>query len=191
MTADTRRDRRTHHRQAGDREQRPCDSRLPGRPQGVARGPGCAAASQTGSVLWERRRLDGAPGYSLSIEVARGAIAGGEARPIELTPDAEGELHLRVTALTGDAPLRPFEEDALVTSAAAPDARLRHMLAFLSYEQKLLAGSWRFNTYFGRDTLMSLRLLAPVLRPRGFRGRPWRRPGASQPRRAKSPTRRT
>ncbi len=120
------------------------------------------------SVLWERRRLDGAPGYSLSIEVMQGAIAGGEARPIELTPDAEGELHLRVTALTGDAPLRPFEEDALVTSAAAPDARLRHMLAFLSYEQKLLAGSWRFNTYFGRDTLMSLRLLAPVLRPAAF-----------------------
>jgi hypothetical protein len=120
------------------------------------------------SIVWERRRLDGAPGYSLSIEVTRGAIAGGEARLIELTPDAEGELHLSVTALTGDAPLRPFEEDELVTSAAASDARLRHMLAFLSYEQKLLAGSWRFNTYFGRDTLMSLRLLAPVLRPRVF-----------------------
>ncbi|MET0983826.1 MAG: hypothetical protein ABW034_00325, partial [Steroidobacteraceae bacterium] len=27
------------------------------------------------------------------------------------------------------------------------------------------AGSWRFNTYFGRDTLMSLRLLMPALQP--------------------------
>lgn len=40
------------------------------------------------------------------------------------------------------------------------------MLEFLSYQDKLLAGSWRFDTYFGRDTLMSLLLLEPVLRPR-------------------------
>jgi hypothetical protein len=26
-----------------------------------------------------------------------------------------------------------------------------------------MAGSWRFDTYFGRDTLVSLRLLMPVL----------------------------
>ena len=38
------------------------------------------------------------------------------------------------------------------------------MLAYLSFHEKLLAGSWRFDTYFGRDTLMSLRLLSPVLK---------------------------
>lgn len=37
------------------------------------------------------------------------------------------------------------------------------MLTFLSYREKYLAGSWRFDTYFGRDTMMSLTLLAPVL----------------------------
>jgi hypothetical protein len=36
-------------------------------------------------------------------------------------------------------------------------------LSFLSYKEKLLAGSWRFNTYFGRDTLMSLEMLMPIL----------------------------
>ena len=118
------------------------------------------------SIVWKRRRLDGAAGYSLSIDVLRGTIAGGEARPIELSPGADNQLRLRVTALTGDAPLTPLPESQLLTAAAAPDARLRHTLAFLSYEEKLLAGSWRFNTYFGRDTLMSLRLLAPVLQPR-------------------------
>ncbi|MGH6951496.1 MAG: hypothetical protein ACREH4_11510 [Vitreimonas sp.] len=53
----------------------------------------------------------------------------------------------------------------MLTAVAVPDARLRRMLTFLSYEEKLLAGSWRFNTYFGRDTLMSLLLLAPALQP--------------------------
>jgi hypothetical protein len=36
-------------------------------------------------------------------------------------------------------------------------------LSFLTYKEKLLAGSWRFNTYFGRDTLMSLEMLMPIL----------------------------
>jgi hypothetical protein len=43
------------------------------------------------------------------------------------------------------------------------DSRARQVLRFLSYQEKFLAGSWRFNTYFGRDTLMSLRLLMPAL----------------------------
>jgi hypothetical protein len=39
------------------------------------------------------------------------------------------------------------------------------VLGFLAYEEKFLAGSWRFDTYFGRDTLISAMLLAPVLEP--------------------------
>ncbi|KAI1759171.1 carbohydrate-binding module family 52 protein [Hypoxylon sp. FL1150] len=36
-------------------------------------------------------------------------------------------------------------------------------LAFLSYSSKVLAGAWRFLTYFGRDSLISLLLLQPIL----------------------------
>jgi hypothetical protein len=36
-------------------------------------------------------------------------------------------------------------------------------LAFLSYAEKLLAGAWRFLTYFGRDSMISALLLEPVL----------------------------
>lgn len=36
-------------------------------------------------------------------------------------------------------------------------------LAFLSYNSKVLAGAWRFLTYFGRDSLISLLLLQPIL----------------------------
>jgi hypothetical protein len=36
-------------------------------------------------------------------------------------------------------------------------------LSFLSYSEKLLAGAWRFLTYFGRDSMVSALLLEPVL----------------------------
>ncbi len=118
------------------------------------------------TVVWQRPRLDGAPGYYLSIEVLEGTLAGGNGRPVVFLPDGDDKLRLRVTGLSGDEPLVPIPESKLLNSAAKPDPRLRQILAFLSYEEKLLAGSWRFNTYFGRDTLMSLQLLMPALQPR-------------------------
>jgi hypothetical protein len=117
------------------------------------------------TVVWQRHRLDGAPGYYLSVEVLSGTIVGGGEQAVELVPDRDGRLRLRVTALTGDTPLSPLTEERLLTAAVRPDAQLRRTLEFLSFEEKLLAGSWRFNTYFGRDTLMSLQLLMPVLQP--------------------------
>jgi hypothetical protein len=116
-------------------------------------------------VTWLRRRVDGAPGYLLSIEVLRGRMSPGEAGRITFHPDAQGQLGLRLTALTGEPSLTPLAADRLLTENAAPDPRLRQILAFLSYREKLLAGSWQFATYFGRDTLMSLALLAPVAEP--------------------------
>jgi len=36
-------------------------------------------------------------------------------------------------------------------------------LSFLSYSTKLLAGTWRFLTYFGRDSMISALLMQPIL----------------------------
>lgn len=36
-------------------------------------------------------------------------------------------------------------------------------LSFLSYSDKLLAGAWRFLTYFGRDSMISMLLMEPIL----------------------------
>ncbi|KAJ5351188.1 hypothetical protein N7452_000162 [Penicillium brevicompactum] len=36
-------------------------------------------------------------------------------------------------------------------------------LSFLSYSEKVLAGAWRFLTYFGRDSMIAALLLEPVL----------------------------
>ncbi|MET0533298.1 MAG: hypothetical protein ABW171_03655 [Steroidobacter sp.] len=114
-------------------------------------------------LAWTRDRLDGAAGYHLSIaalddaEVTLRAITG-----------RTGKLRLKIRALTGEMPLTPLDTGSLLSEAAAPDQRARNALTFLSYEEKYLAGSWRFDTYFGRDTLMSLRLLAPVLQPKAI-----------------------
>jgi glycogen debranching enzyme len=110
------------------------------------------------TLTWSRDRLDGAAGYRLAIEITSGHIVGDHLRA-----DADGRLRLRVTGLTGEPPLSPLAGDALLNGRAAADPRARETLGFLAYREKLLAGSWRFNTYFGRDTLMSMRLLLPAL----------------------------
>jgi hypothetical protein len=110
-------------------------------------------------VVWERSRLDGAAGYSLSVEAQPGAQVSVE----KLAAPAGQPLRLHLRALTGERPLTPLEP--LLTRNAGSDERARQVLAFLSYREKFLAGSWRFDTYFGRDTLMSALLLAPVLDP--------------------------
>jgi hypothetical protein len=113
------------------------------------------------SLAWARNRLDGAAGYRLGVEVIDGRLlADGR-----ISADVDGRIKLRVTALSGDVPLTPLSGTALLNGKESQDERARETLTFLSYQEKFLAGSWRFNTYFGRDTLMSVRLLMPVLAP--------------------------
>src|SRR5688572_30905701 len=46
-------------------------------------------------VTWLRRRIDGAPGYLLSIDVLRGRTTGGSASAVTLHPDARADIELR------------------------------------------------------------------------------------------------
>jgi glycogen debranching enzyme len=116
-----------------------------------------------GNILaWSRNRLDGAAGYRLALEVIDGRLLADNGR-ISAGPDHR--IKLRVTALSGEVPLTPLSGAALLNGKENRDERAKNTLTFLSYKEKFLAGSWRFNTYFGRDTLMSVRLLMPVLAP--------------------------
>jgi hypothetical protein len=115
---------------------------------------------QDSTITWARDRLDGAAGYRLSIQVTHGTL-----HADHLTPGSDGKIALKITALSGEVPLTPLWGVHLLNDRAQPDAAARNVLTFLSYKEKFLAGSWRFNTYFGRDTLMSVRLLMPVLAP--------------------------
>jgi hypothetical protein len=99
---------------------------------------------------------------------------GGQPRIDIAAPDG---IELELIVLADDEPLTPIAARDLLFapggSASAADAASdatqnleRSALAFLSYDEKLLAGSWRFLTYFGRDTLLSTWLLMPALEPR-------------------------
>lgn len=118
------------------------------------------------TATWMRSRLDGAPGYSISLEALNGRLRRSDNGTPIFEPPRDGKpLRLRIAALTGEKPLTPLPAARLLSSQAGDDARSRQALEFLSYGEKFLAGSWRFDTYFGRDTLMSLRLLMPALQP--------------------------
>jgi hypothetical protein len=112
------------------------------------------------TISWRRDRLDGAAGYRLVLEVIDGQL-----HDRDISAGTGGRITLKITALTGETPLTPLSGSELLSAAAAPDVAARRTLTYLAYREKLLAGSWRFNTYFGRDTLISVRLLMPALSP--------------------------
>ncbi|HMG22562.1 MAG TPA: hypothetical protein VK607_14615, partial [Kofleriaceae bacterium] len=89
------------------------------------------------------------------------AESGGAKQVIEFS-GSQG-ISFELIALGNDAPLTPIEKPNLLTQRP-PDSFEFNALAFLSYAEKLEAGTWRFLTYFGRDTLLSMRMLMPGLR---------------------------
>lgn len=117
------------------------------------------------TVRWQRQRLDGLGGYQLSVEILDGSFTYRNENDVHFHATENGILRLRLVAMTGDTPLTPIPISELLTTEANSDISARRSLAFLSYEEKLLAGSWRFLTYFGRDTLLSTLLLMPNLKP--------------------------
>lgn len=125
-------------------------------PKGIAASP----IRSERTLTWSRGRLDGAAGYRLTIEVLDGRLSGRR-----ILAGADGRIGLRITGVTGEAPLVPLAGHDLLRNPSAADPAARKTLEFLAYREKLLAGSWRFDTYFGRDTLMSVRLLMSVMSP--------------------------
>ncbi len=116
------------------------------------------------TLTWARDRLDGAAGYRLSVEVIDGSVEDNQPNP-RIRAGEDGKIRLKVIGASGEVPLTPLYGESLLNEHAATDDAARNALTYLSYQEKFLAGSWRFDTYFGRDTLMSVRLLMPVLNP--------------------------
>lgn len=130
---------------------------------------GLACTIDPGSPLVLRRTtLDGRHHVALAITPEAGASAVVDAAgQIVITAGPGGGIRMVVTALADDVPLTPIPAREILAATEGEGACPRSLaaLAFLAYEEKLLAGSWRFLTYFGRDTLISLMLLLPALRP--------------------------
>jgi hypothetical protein len=110
--------------------------------------------------------LDGVHHIELKLEYLNGTKGGIEGSQLVFHAGPSGKIELKATALIDYPQLTGIPKEQLVTADAANNATALNALAFLSYEEKLMAGSWRFLTYFGRDTLLSLRMLMPVLQPR-------------------------
>ncbi|KAF8608372.1 hypothetical protein BDV93DRAFT_486991 [Ceratobasidium sp. AG-I] len=67
------------------------------------------------------------------------------------------------TAQVNETNVSPLSANQVFASDVTTNDNLTNVheqLAFLTYKQKWTAGSWRFLTYFGRDTLFTTRLLS-------------------------------
>ena len=64
----------------------------------------------------------------------------------------------QLNQLNALAVLNPTSQDLAVQQSSQATS-----LSFLSYTDRLLAGTWRFLTYFGRDSMIAVLLLNPVL----------------------------
>ncbi|WP_299075286.1 hypothetical protein [uncultured Paraglaciecola sp.] len=120
---------------------------------------------ENNKISWFRQRADNKSSYKLSVEVVQGQLVANLDEAVKFTSIDGQPIKLKFKALTGDKPLTPMLLEKVFKTPPTTASLEANILAYLSYEEKLLAGSWRFNTYFGRDTLMSLRLLMPTLSP--------------------------
>jgi hypothetical protein len=125
--------------------------------------PGTVAGAP--SVVLRRVTADGKHHIELALSGKDGTTLTVKDNNVTITAGPSGTIRVQAIAFQDDPPLTPFGIDGLVTKDAAKSERDLRALAFLTYKEKLLAGSWRFLTYFGRDTLLSLRLMLPVLTP--------------------------
>jgi hypothetical protein len=128
-------------------------------------------------IAFTWRTLAGGEGHTLELSVDPGG---------RITRATDGRLEidtglarrLRFRATCAHAPLTPWPADAvfapsvrarLATLAQADPRRAAALrdglgrLRFLIYREKMLAGSWRYLTYFGRDTLLTIRMLRDLL----------------------------
>lgn len=118
-----------------------------------------------GSLVLQRGSINGLAEYRLEIEPMPGTR-------IAETPDgfqllAADEVRMRVRAFSGEKPLTPlspreiFKEEAL----ASMPAETWMPFSFLFYKEKLMAGTPRYHTKFGRDSLFTLYALMETMKP--------------------------
>ena len=117
--------------------------------------------------------LSGTHRVELRLRCKRCAI---QRRAGQLVLSGQAPLELELEAATSHQQLESLPLAQLLRPAAlrfvnqAGEHRARRQAAvrslrFLSTRRKYMAGSWRFLSYFGRDTMMSLWLLRPLLAP--------------------------
>ena len=136
---------------------------------------GPLADAPGGPCAFVRRALDGRHRYRLAFAAGPGTVLRADAdRLVFSRAPGAGAAPLRavVRASVDFEPLSPLPFAELVNDRgrelAARDPAFAEAIRnfeFLAYREKFLAGSWNFLSYFGRDTLIALRIMWPVLSP--------------------------
>jgi hypothetical protein len=117
-------------------------------------------------MILDAPTVDGKHDIRLVIDFKGGTTGGMEGDSVVFRAGKNGKIQLRTRALINYKPLTPFaKNELLVPGTVVTNDKAFNALQFLAYREKFLAGSWRFLTYFGRDTLLALRMLMPVLQP--------------------------
>jgi hypothetical protein len=111
------------------------------------------------TVVFSRASLDGKAIYSMKIT----------GQEVRRDRDGTIEVHgprVSVEAMTSEAELKPMHsEDIIEPEYLAKLTRDQvEMISFLFYREKFLAGSWRYLTYFGRDSIIMSLLLSDLLK---------------------------
>jgi hypothetical protein len=122
------------------------------------------------ALVFHRTTIDGRHHIELTLSPEDGTTIKQESGRLRFDAGPSGHVAFTVTALADDPPLTPFAPGARFKANVAPRPRDQDVFAFLASAEKFAAGSWRFLTYFGRDTLLTLQLLLPVLQPAVIEG---------------------
>ncbi|KAJ5526938.1 hypothetical protein N7513_011097 [Penicillium frequentans] len=125
-------------------------------------------SNSDGSASVERQWLDNVTTTSLSFHPRiNGFISGNSTVTVANGTLEFGAGEYLLTAQFNYPQLASLKPDAVLNNQSThltttmPDQTTA--LSFLSYSEKLLAGAWRFLTYFGRDSMISALLLESVL----------------------------
>ncbi|MBU0676987.1 MAG: hypothetical protein KJ626_02635 [Verrucomicrobia bacterium] len=129
--------------------------------------------AQQGRITFTRRALDGKHHYQMEFvggDALKIRESGDSIHISRKTPSANEPLRLTIRVSTDFELLTPMSFDDLVNDRGRNLFREDEHFAeavrnfeFLSFMEKYLAGSWNFLSYFGRDTLIALRVMWHVL----------------------------
>jgi len=120
------------------------------------------------TILMRRQSLNKDVDYLMKVEVLDDTQILREGNEIRLSSNTK--VRFKVSVFTNEKPLTPlplkelFEEKFL----DAIGKEQRDLISFLLYKEKLMAGSPRYQTKFGRDTLISLRVFLKHAKPEGL-----------------------
>jgi hypothetical protein len=109
--------------------------------------------------------------YSFALQAEEGSAFESRNGKVVLT-STQGPPRFRVTARSSEPLLTGLSAHELIREEYLPlfDQQALNMLSFVAYREKWMAGSHRYLTYFGRDTLLSMKLMLPFLKPEAVAG---------------------